>query len=39
MTSDESQHAGRSGHRSNLHGLLEEIVAAVQPGGDTAAAA
>jgi CubicO group peptidase (beta-lactamase class C family) len=31
MTSDERQHAGRSGHRSELHRLLEEIVAAVQP--------
>jgi CubicO group peptidase (beta-lactamase class C family) len=31
MTSDESQHAGRSGHRSELHRLLEQIVAAVQP--------
>jgi CubicO group peptidase (beta-lactamase class C family) len=31
MTSDEKQHAGRSGHRSKLHGLLEEIVGSVQP--------
>jgi len=29
MTSDEMQHAGRSGHRRDLHRLLEEIVAAV----------
>jgi CubicO group peptidase (beta-lactamase class C family) len=30
MTSDDKMHAGRSGHRSALHRLLEEIVAAVQ---------
>ena len=34
MTSDDTIHAGRSGHRSALHRLLEEIVAAVQaPAG------
>ncbi|MGH8636307.1 MAG: serine hydrolase domain-containing protein [Burkholderiales bacterium] len=40
MTSDEKTPAGRSGHRSALHRLLEEIVAAVQaPAGGSATAA
>ncbi len=30
MTSDASEPAGRTGHRSDLHGLLEEIVEALQ---------
>jgi hypothetical protein len=38
MTSDEKQHAGRSGHRSKLHELLEAIVAAAQPPRGTSSA-
>jgi len=30
MTSDESNPAARSGYRNELHGLLDEIVAAVR---------
>jgi CubicO group peptidase (beta-lactamase class C family) len=40
LTSDERNPAARSGYRSALHGLLEEIVAAVQAhSGDAATAA
>jgi len=33
MTSDETSPAGRTGHRDDLHALLGEIIAAVEPAG------